>query len=141
MSLKTVAGFRYWAIALLTLLSGSFLTESRAELMASSEAGGPRKVNVGTSIFSVFETQRPYESLEKRLEEIGQRLGEMGAEVRAGYGRGLDVAVFPELSLNHDATLPIATMLKEIGVLCEPELRGSARKKRDAALAASNATE
>lgn len=132
---------RCLAVAVLILLSGWLLTKSWAEPVTSSEAGGRRKVIVGTFIFSVFETQRPYESLEKRLEEIGQRLGEMGAEVLAGYGRGLDVAVFPELSLNHDATLPIATMLKEIGVLCEPELRGSARKKRDAALAASNATE
>ena len=91
---------RCLAVAVLILLSGWLLTKSWAEPVTSSEAGGPRKVIVGTSIFSVFETQRPYKSLEKRLEEIGQRLGEMDAEARAGYGRGLDVAVFPELSLN-----------------------------------------
>ncbi len=87
-------------IVVLALLSGWLLTVSQAVTSPTSEAGGPRKVIVGTSIFSVFESQRPYESLEKRLDEIGQRLGEMDVKARAEYGRGVDVAVFPELSLN-----------------------------------------
>ncbi len=74
------------------------MTDLHAETITPSE--GPRKVVVGTTIFSLFELERPYESLEKRLEELGQRLGEMDSEAQAKYGRGLDVAVFPELSLN-----------------------------------------
>lgn len=61
---------------------------------------GPRKVVIGTTLFSVFDVERPYVSLECRLGEIGQRLGEMGSEARARYGRGLDIALFPENSLN-----------------------------------------
>ena len=61
---------------------------------------GPRKVIVGTSLFSVFTSERPYVSLDHRLKEIGQRLGEIDADARKKYGRGADIAVFPELSLN-----------------------------------------
>ncbi len=96
---KTAIVCRPWIMALALLLGWTPLG-SQAEPMTSPVAKGPRKVIVGTTIFSVFELQRPYESLEKRLEEIAQRLGEMDAEARVGYGRGLDVAVFPELSLN-----------------------------------------
>jgi len=65
----------------------------------SSFPEGPRKVRIGTTVFSVFETSRPYVSLEQRLEEIRARVGEMAADARR-QGRPLDIAVFPENSLH-----------------------------------------
>lgn len=59
---------------------------------------GPRKVIVGTSIFSVFD--RPYVSVDQRLSEVSVRVGEMSADARKKFGRGLDVAVLPENTLN-----------------------------------------
>jgi predicted amidohydrolase len=61
---------------------------------------GPRKIVVGTTVFSVFSQERPYVSLDNRLKEIGQRLDEMAASAHAENGRGLDIAVFPENLLN-----------------------------------------
>ncbi len=60
----------------------------------------PRKVVVGTTVFSVFPEQRPYIDLDQRLREISQRLDEMAASARKNQGRGLDIAVFPENVLN-----------------------------------------
>jgi len=92
-----MAGYLCFPIIALAILLGG---ASRVGAEAKPSAEGPRKVIVGTSIFSLFENERPYESLERRLEEISERVGEMDKEARAGFGRGLDVAVFPELSLN-----------------------------------------
>ncbi|MFZ4683694.1 MAG: carbon-nitrogen hydrolase family protein [Terrimicrobiaceae bacterium] len=61
---------------------------------------GPRKIVVGTTIFSIFPQQRPYVSLDHRLEEIGRRLDDMAVAARTNHGKGLDIAVFPENSLN-----------------------------------------
>ncbi|MFV0337022.1 MAG: carbon-nitrogen hydrolase family protein [Chthoniobacterales bacterium] len=60
----------------------------------------PRKVIVGTTLFSVFEEQRPYVSLERRLEEISLRVKEMSEDAQSRYQRGIDLAVFPENALN-----------------------------------------
>lgn len=65
-----------------------------------SRPQGPRKVVVGTTIFTLFPSARPYGSLDHRLAEIGKRLDEMTASAKAHQGRGLDMAVFPENSLN-----------------------------------------
>ncbi len=67
--------------------------------MNTRKSTGPRKVIIGTTLFSVFE-DRPYETLEKRLEEISVRMDEMAIDATKKYGRGLDLAVFPENSLN-----------------------------------------
>ncbi len=67
--------------------------------MEAQKKVGPRKVIVGTTLFSLFE-DRPYLSLEKRLEEIADRMNAMAADATQTYGRGLDLAVFPENSLN-----------------------------------------
>lgn len=61
---------------------------------------GPRKMVVGTTIFTLSPSSRPYVDLNHRLQEIGQRLDEMTASAKAHQGRGLDIAVFPENALN-----------------------------------------
>jgi len=61
---------------------------------------GPRKIVVGTTIFSIFPQERPYFSLDHRLKEIGQRLDEMASMALTNHGKGLDMAVFPENVLN-----------------------------------------
>jgi len=66
----------------------------------TTRPAGPRKVVVGTTLFTLFPSLRPYVSLDHRLQEMGQRLDEMTASARANQGRGLDIAVFPENSLN-----------------------------------------
>jgi predicted amidohydrolase len=60
----------------------------------------PRKVVVGTTLFSLVPEERPYVDLDHRLREISQRLDEMAASARKNQGRGLDIAVFPENVLN-----------------------------------------
>lgn len=67
--------------------------------MHTTTKSTPRKVIIGTTLFSVFE-DRPYVGLEKRLEEISERMEEMTVDATQKYGRGLDLAVFPENSLN-----------------------------------------
>jgi len=67
--------------------------------METPKNPGPRKVVVGTTLFSVFD-DRPYMSLEIRLKEIADRLEDMAADAVKTHGRGLDLAVFPENSLN-----------------------------------------
>ncbi len=67
--------------------------------MNKTHSTGPRKVIVGTTLFSVFD-DRPYGSLEQRLKEIRHRMDEMAGGAVKKHGRGLDLAVFPENSLN-----------------------------------------
>ncbi len=64
---------------------------------------GPRKVIVGTSIFSVFPAQRPWVNLDHRLDEVEARFDEIAALSHRGHGRGPDIVIFPELSLNPNA--------------------------------------
>ena len=61
---------------------------------------GPRKIVVGTTIFSIFPQEKPYLGIDERLKEVGQRVDEMAALARTNHGRGLDIAVFPENVLN-----------------------------------------
>ncbi len=61
---------------------------------------GPRKVIVGTTIFSLFDEAHPWRGLDYRLNEIAGRVDAIAADARRRYGRGPDLAVFPENSLN-----------------------------------------
>lgn len=56
----------------------------------------PRKVIVGTSRQAF---RPPYPGLEKRLDDLGALLDRMAAASRAQYGRGLDLAVLPEMAV------------------------------------------
>jgi len=66
----------------------------------AGRAEGPRKVIVGTTIFPMFGGARPWRSLEHRLGEIAGRVDEIAADARRRYGRGPDLAVFPENAIN-----------------------------------------
>ena len=61
---------------------------------------GPRKVIVATTIFPVFAGVRPWRGLEFRCQEIAARLDHMARDARRRWGRGPDLAVFPENALN-----------------------------------------
>ncbi len=128
---------------------------------------GPRKVVLGTTIFSVF---RPWSGLEHRLEEIAQRVDLMAEDASKRYGRGLDLAVFPENAVNPgdgDSLLeraveldgPVAEMLgakarehgtylvvsfnmiEELGFLTQDELRTRTRILRERELERLRAAE
>ena len=80
-----------------------------------------RKIIVGTTVFGLWDTMRPYTTLDNRLSEIAKRLDEMSGEAQKNYGRGLDIAVFPENSLNRLSS-PKRT-LKERSVVFDETLK------------------
>jgi predicted amidohydrolase len=61
---------------------------------------GPRKAVIGTTLFSLFESERPWISVQQRLSEIRQRIDELAADAQQRYGKGLDLVVFPENAIN-----------------------------------------
>jgi hypothetical protein len=56
----------------------------------------PRKVIVGTAMQALW---GEYPGLEKRLEQLSGMIDRMAAESERQFGRGLDVAVLPEVAL------------------------------------------
>lgn len=67
------------------------------ELIIKSTAGQPpRKVIVGTAMQAFW---GKYPGLEKRLEELGALVDQMAAESQRRYGRGLDLAILPEMAV------------------------------------------
>lgn len=61
---------------------------------------GPRKVVVGTSMYAMYGGANPYPGLDGRLRELGEFVDETGRQAQERYGRGLDLAVFPEVAVN-----------------------------------------
>jgi predicted amidohydrolase len=59
----------------------------------------PRKVIVGTAVQGFWED---YPGLEKRLEQLGGIVDRMAEESKAKYGRGIDLAVLPEVAVTGD---------------------------------------
>ena len=55
---------------------------------------------MATTIFPVFAGVRPWRGLEFRCQEIAARLDHMARDARRRWGRGPDLAVFPENALN-----------------------------------------
>lgn len=91
----------------------------------------PRKVVVGTTLFSLFPGQRPYVSLDHRLGEVARRLDEIAASAQSRQGRGLDIAVFPELTLNsRDKSIPLAQRALPLEGKVAESLGAMARKHR-----------
>ncbi len=66
--------------------------------------GPPRKVILGTVCHAMYGT---YPGLEKRCEELGALVDRIAAESRQKYGRGPDLVVLSEFSLN-DMHQPLA---------------------------------
>lgn len=56
----------------------------------------PRKVIVGTAMEAFWVS---YPGLEKRVADLNAILDRMGAEAKSKYGRGLDIAVLPEVAV------------------------------------------
>ena len=68
-----------------------------AELKVPSTADrAPRKVIVGTAMQAFW---GEYPGLEKRLAQLGGLVDQMAEESRKKYGRGLDLAVLPEMAV------------------------------------------
>jgi len=59
----------------------------------------PRKVIVGTAVQGFW---GDYPGLEKRLEQLGGIVDRMAEESKAKYGRGIDLAVLPEVAVTGD---------------------------------------
>jgi predicted amidohydrolase len=64
----------------------------------------PRKVIIGTVCHSMY---GKFPGIQKRCEELGALVDRMAAEANARYGRGLDLVVLSEFSLN-DMSQPLA---------------------------------
>src|SRR5919109_1167865 len=60
----------------------------------------PRKVIVGTAMEAFW---GEYPGLQKRLEQLAGIIDRMAEESRKKYGRGLDLAVLPEVAVNGEA--------------------------------------
>ena len=81
-------------VLLAVLMTGPM---SAAELTHVSTADQPpRKVIVGTSMQAFW---GEYPGLEKRLEQLTRLIDQMAEESRKKYGRGLDLAVLPEMAV------------------------------------------
>ncbi len=90
-----------WAI----LVSAVLLALSTQPAMAGAVAvhstsnRPPRKVIVGTAVQGFW---GDYPGLEKRLEQLGGIVDRMAEESKAKYGRGIDLAVLPEVAVTGD---------------------------------------
>lgn len=63
--------------------------------------GLPRKVIVGTSMQAFW---GEYPGLDKRLQELTRLVDQMADEAQAQYGRGLDLAVLPEVAVTGEGS-------------------------------------
>jgi predicted amidohydrolase len=70
--------------------------------VVSSASRLPRKVVVGT-VMQPFWVEHP--GLSKRIGELGAIVDEMQAESRRKYGRGMDIAILPEVAVTGEASL------------------------------------
>jgi predicted amidohydrolase len=75
----------------------------------SSATRPPRKVVVGT-VMQPFWVEHP--GITKRLSELGAIIDEMQAASRRKYGRGMDIAILPEVAVTGEAGLktPLRTV-------------------------------
>ncbi len=60
----------------------------------------PRKVIIGTAMQSFW---GEYPGLHKRLEQLSGMVDQMAAQAKQAYGRGLDLAVLPEVAITGEA--------------------------------------
>jgi predicted amidohydrolase len=61
----------------------------------------PRKVILGTAMQAFW---GEYPGLQKRLEQLGEILDRMNGEARKKFGRGLDLAILPEVAVTGEIT-------------------------------------
>src|SRR6202035_5369313 len=87
--------------SLMTLAPGILAAE---EIVKSTSDFPPRKVIVGTAMQALW---GEYPGLEKRLEQLSAMIDRMAAESEKRYGRGLDIAVLPEVAVTGEASADI----------------------------------
>src|SRR5580692_9205986 len=92
------------------LISASLMALAPA-LLAAEEIGvkstsdfPPRKVIVGTAMQALW---GKYPGLQKRLEQLAGMIDSMAADSEKRYGRGLDVAVLPEVAVTGETSADI----------------------------------
>ncbi len=76
------------------------LAAQNEETVRTTSHTPPRKVLVGTLMQSFW---GEYPGLRKRLEQLSNLLDQMAAQARQAYGRGLDLAILPEVALTGEA--------------------------------------
>lgn len=87
--------------SLAALQAASPLAVSAADPGVVPRANGlPRKVIIGTAIQAFW---GDYPGLQKRLDQLGAMVDQMGSAARTQYGRGLDLAVLPETAITGEA--------------------------------------
>ncbi len=76
------------------------LAANTGEKVRTTSHHPPRKVIVGTVMQSFW---GPYPGLRARLEQLGASVDQMVARAKQAYGRGLDLAILPEVALTGEA--------------------------------------
>jgi predicted amidohydrolase len=87
---------------------GSLAAVNAVPALAANSAGSvrttsntpPRKVIVGTAMQAFW---GQYPGLQSRLEQLGGIVDQMAAQAEKSYGRGLDLAVLPEVAITGEA--------------------------------------
>jgi predicted amidohydrolase len=64
--------------------------------MKTTSSGPPRKVIVGTAMQAFWV---PYPGLQNRLDQLARIVDEMAGDATRKYGRGLDLAILPEVAI------------------------------------------
>ena len=89
-----------------TLAALVALPAGASELTVPSTAGQPpRKVIVGTSMQAFW---GEYPGLQKRLDQLAGLVDQMAEESQKKYGRGLDLAVLPEMAVTGELSGDVA---------------------------------
>ncbi|HKX00100.1 MAG TPA: carbon-nitrogen hydrolase family protein [Bryobacteraceae bacterium] len=110
---------RIWAVSILSFSAAFVLLPLRgAELRPRSTLDQPpRKVIVGTAMQAFW---GEYPGLEKRLDQLSGLIDQMAVESQKKYGRGLDLAILPEMAVTGELSgdvaahsVPLAGPLRE----------------------------
>jgi len=88
-----------WTVSALAVIGSlaSWPVNAAGQNWKSTSDQPPRKVIVGT-VMQPFWGKQP--GLEKRLEELTEIVDQMQVQSQTQYGRGLDLAVLPEVAIN-----------------------------------------
>jgi predicted amidohydrolase len=98
----------------------------RSEAWKSTSDQPPRKVILGTVMQPFWGT---YPGLEKRLEQLTEIVERMHAQSQKRYGRGIDLAVFPEMAVTGEGK-PVGHVAEWAFPLEGPVQEAFARKAR-----------
>jgi predicted amidohydrolase len=85
--------------------AASGVSQEVTTAMLAHHDAPPRKVVIGTSLYSMW---TPYPGLEARLNRLAEFVDQMAAQARWKYGAGLDLAVLPEVAVTGEAGANVA---------------------------------